>query len=356
MSDAPDKQEKIFDPSPQRIKKAREDGNLFRSKELLSAGSLLSGMTVLFVGGPYGFEQFKLLTSRIYLSAVDTVLTVQSVPSLFADIGFQVLLIMMPFFLVLMITGVGLNVAQTGWNLTLKPLAPKGNRISPLQGLKRIFSARGLFEVFKSLAKVAVVGPLVYATIKDHMDEIMVLHMLSLEDIIGSATWWIAVLVGKMLMALLLLAGVDFAFEKWRYKEDLKMTQREVKDETKSQEGDPHMKSKRQQIAREIRRRPRLDHAVLKADVVITNPTHYALALRYDPSESPAPRVLVKGIRKRALRIKALALENDIPTVEDRPLARALYDSVPEGQEIPEDLYIAIAAILAEIFKQKQAS
>jgi flagellar biosynthetic protein FlhB len=353
MSDAPDKQEKVFDPTPQRIKKAHEEGNVFRSKELLSAGSLLTGMVILFVGGPFGFDQLHLLTARVFASAVDTVITVQSVPDIFAALGLHVLLIMMPFFLALMVTGVGMNVAQTGWNVTLKPLAPKGNRVSPIQGLKRIFSARGLFEVFKSLAKVAVLGPIVYYTIIDHMDEIMVLHMLPLESIISSATWWIAVLLGKMLMALLLLAGVDFAFEKWRYKEDLKMTQREVKDETKSQEGDPHMKSKRQQVAREMRRRPRLDHAVLQADVVITNPTHYALALRYDPSESPAPRVIVKGIRKRALRIKALALEHGISMIEDRPLARALYDSVPEGQEIPEELYIAVAAVLAEIYKQK---
>src|SRR5690606_19407951 len=132
------------------------------------------------------------------------------------------------------------------------------------------------------------------------------------------------------------LAAADFAFEKHRYKTDLKMTFEEVKQESKDQEGDPHVKARRRAKAREMARRPRLDHAVLKADVVVTNPTHYAIALKYDPVAGGAPVVLAKGIRKRALRIKALAAELAVPTVENRPLARALYATVEEGDAIPE--------------------
>ena len=131
------------------------------------------------------------------------------------------------------------------------------------------------------------------------------------------------------------------------------MSFQEVKDESKQNEGNPEVKRRRMQFARELMNRPRLDHAVLQADVVVTNPTHYAVALKYDPDHSAAPLVLVKGIRKRALRIKQLALENEVPTVEDRPLARALYDSVAEMQESPEDLYPAVATLLAEIYRRR---
>lgn len=160
-------------------------------------------------------------------------------------------------------------------------------------------------------------------------------------------------LVLKLLLALTVLSVPDFAFEKWKYTKDLKMTDQEVKEERKQQEGDPMVKGQRLKRARELALRPRLDHAVLKADVVVTNPTHYAIALHYRPEEMMAPRVLAKGLRKRALRIKALAQEHGVPTVEDRPLARALYDGVAEGGEIPEELYPAVATILAEIYRQR---
>lgn len=160
-------------------------------------------------------------------------------------------------------------------------------------------------------------------------------------------------LAAAMLGALLLLSAVDFAYEKWKYKQDLKMTAQEIKDEYRETEGDPMVKSRRLKKARELTRRRRLDHAVLRSDVVITNPTHYAVALRYDPSEASAPRVMAKGIRKRALRIRALAQAHDIPVVEDPPLARALYHNVPEEQEIPVELYLAVATILAEIYRQR---
>ncbi len=354
MSDQPDRQEKVHDPTPQRLKKAREDGNLFRSKEASSVGMLAVGCSLLIGGMPYAFGVLQALMAHTFLSAPFVEFSPESMQTLLAETGSQVLLILAPFFGALMVAGVGLSVLQTGWNVSAKPLMPKANRVSPAQGLKRLFSSKGLFETGKSLAKIAVVGPLAFWAIKGHLAEILVLHAVPLPAIFTAAGGWIAALLLQMLLALALLSAVDFSFEKWKYKQDLKMTDQEVKDESKNQEGNPEMKGKRRQVAREIARRPRLDHAVMQADVVITNPTHYAVALKYDPLQGNAPRVLVKGVRKRALRIKALAAENAVPTIEDRPLARALWGSVAEGQEIAEDLYPAVAAVLAEVYRQRE--
>lgn len=354
MSQQEDKQSKTFDPTPQRIKKAREEGNVFKSQETTSVGMLVVGVSALTIGMPFGFAALKNLTTFLFLNATSSQLTESSLPIIIRDVGIRSGLILLPFLAALFVAALAVNLAQTGFNLTGKPLIPKGERISPLKGLKRIFSAQGFFNFGKSLVKIAIVGPIAYITVRDHMPDILKLHLLTLEDIITTGTSWIVMLLFKMIGMLVLLSAADFAFEKWRYKRDLKMSKQELKDEAKEQEGDPHMKGKRKEKAREIARRERLDHAVMKSDVVVTNPTHYAVALRYDPEESDAPRVTVKGIRKRALRIKELARQFEVPTVEDRPLARALYASVEERMEIPEDLYPAVAALLAEIYRQRE--
>lgn len=355
MAENGDKQSKTFDPTPERIRKAREDGNVFKSQETTAVGMLIVGISVLVIGMPYGFAALKNMAASIFIEATSSQLSVSSLPVILRDVGAQVGLILAPYLGALFVAALAVNLGQFGFNLTGKPLVPKGERISPLKGLKRIFSAQGLFNFGKSLVKIAIVGPIAYLTIRDHMPDILVLHLQALPDILTTGTGWIIGLMFKLIMMLLLLSIADFAFEKWRYKRDLKMDKQEIKDETKQQEGDPHMKGKRKERARELARRERLDHAILKADVVVTNPTHYAVALRYSPEDGSAPRVVAKGIRKRALRIKELAREFDIPTVEDRPLARALYASVEERMEIPEELYPAVAALLAEIYRQRDS-
>ncbi|GIV59799.1 flagellar biosynthesis protein FlhB [Rhodocaloribacter litoris] len=349
-----DKQDKQFDPTPQRIRKAREEGNLFRAQEMVSVLSLTTAIGLLALGLPSAFEQLKAITRRVFLASGTTTLDVETTLALVVEIGFKVLVLLLPFMLALTVTGIGANVLQSGWNFTTKPLTPKPSRISPLKGLQRIFSARGLFTTLKSFLKILIVGPVAYLNISGRLPELLMLHTLPVGDILGLASHWILVLVAQLLLVLLVLSGIDFAFEKWRYKEDLKMSKQELQDEQKEAEGDPRVKSKRRQFALKLARRTRLDHAVLKADVVVTNPTHYAVMLRYDPAEAPAPVVLAKGIRKRALRIKELARMHGVPMVEDRPLARALYHTVEESQEIPAELYPAVATILAEIYRKRR--
>lgn len=348
-----DRDSKTFDPTPRRLQKAREDGNVFRSQETTAVCMLTVGFSILLVGMPYGFEALKTLTRRIFIDAAKPNFSVSEIPVIITDVGSQTGLILAPFLAGLFVAAVGVNLAQTGFNLTGKPLVPKPERISPLKGIKRIFSAQGFFNFGKSLVKIAIVGPITYLTVQQKMPEILVLHTQELADILTTGTSWIVVLLFKLIAVLALLSAADFAFEKWRYKRDLKMSKQEIKDEAKEQDGNPQIKGKQREKARELARRGRLDHAVIKSDVVVTNPTHYAVALRYDPEEADAPVVLVKGIRKRALRIKELAVEHDIPTFEDRPLARALYASVDEMDIIPEELFPAVAALLAEIYRER---
>lgn len=349
----PDKDDKVFDPTPQRIERAREEGNVFRSTEAISVGLLVTAATLLFLGMPIMFNTLSELMSDLYRNATQTQITVSSVMPIFMMIGYRVGLVLLPFFAILTLMSIALSVAQTGWNVTFKPLTPKIENISPLKGLKRIFSSKGLFELFKAIVKIVVAGPMAYLVVKKHLSEILVLHTLPLPTVLDAATSWIVSLLVHMLLALLALSAADFAFEKWKYKEDLKMSKKELEEEKKRQEGDPHVKSRRREQAMEMARRPRMDHAVLNSDVVVTNPTHYAVALSYDPDEAPAPRVMLKGMRKRALRIRELARKFDVPIVEEPPLARALYASVPEQEQIPQELYQAVATILAEVYRER---
>ena len=242
------------------------------------------------------------------------------------------LVVVGPLFAALLAVALGANIIQSGWVMSAKPLRPKGSRISPAEGAKRLFSTKGLFELGKALSKVVIVGPVVFFALRAWLPDILVLHTVSLDAAFGAAGGWTLGLLAQMLLALLLVSGADYAFGKWKHTQDLKMTHQEVKDEGKESEGDPQLKGKRRALAREAALRPRLDHAVLQADVVVTNPTHYAVALAYDPTDG-APRVFVKGMRKRAQRIKALAAEHKRPDGRERAArARAPRDGRRGGR------------------------
>lgn len=356
MSDAPDRQEKTFDPSPRRLRKAREEGNVLRARDVVSVGMLTAGLAGLAVSTPAAFEALRLLTGEFFAEASTAPVSAEAVPALMTRVGVRLLLATAPLFAGLMVAAVAFNAVQSGVHLAPKALQPKGNRISPLQGFKRLFSAKGLFDGLKALAKIAVVGPLAYVIMRDLMPELVRLHTMPLEAVGHVAFEAARRLALPLLGALALVAGLDYGFERWRWRGDLKMTAKEVKDETKEDEGDPHVKGRRRQMARQWLKRPPLEQALARADVVVTNPTHYAVALRYDPLEAPAPRVLAKGIRKRALRIKAMAAEMGVPLLENRPLARALFAGVEEDQQIPEELFPAVAAVLAEVYRRRRAA
>ncbi len=349
-----EKDERTEDPTSKRKADSRNQGQVFKSQEVLSVGMLLIGISVLASGAGWGFERMQYIMSDLLYASSQTTLNSASAQSLFRDLIMRAGAIILPFLLILMATGVVLNIAQSGWNITAQPLTPKLKKISLISGAKRIFSKSGLFNFLKSFLKIAIVGPIAYFHIEGIFPQIMLLHTLPLPSIFSLAAVWVMGLFFKMITMLVVLSAIDVVYERIKFKENLKMSKQEVKDERKQSEGDPKVKKQRYKLAMKLLRRPRLDHAVSKADVVITNPTHYAVALRYDPGVAPAPQVLVKGIRKRALRIRELAAAQGIPVIEEPPLARALYRSVPEEQIIPEDLYPAVATILASIYRKRK--
>lgn len=348
----PDKHSKTEDPTAHRLDKAKEQGNVFQAQETITVAILATGIGLGIIGMPIFFDMLKEFTRRI-LSRADMSITVLSLTPFLAEQLLPLISLLLLFSIILVAATIGTSVAQSGWNVTFQPLKPKAERISPLKGLQRIFSLKGLVELVKALLKVAIVAPIVYFLISGHMAEIMGLPALGIPGILSRVGGLLTQLLTQMMIAFIIITIIDFVYQKWQYKEDLKMTKKEVKDEQKEREGDPHMKGRRREFAEELARQPRMDHAVLNSDAVVTNPTHYAVGLQYDPDAADAPEVTIKGKRKRALRIKALAREHDIPVVENPPLARALHSSVEVEEEIPPELYPAVAALLAEVYRQQ---
>jgi flagellar biosynthetic protein FlhB len=349
-------QEKEFDPTPRRLEQAREKGNVLKAKEPVTVGLLMAATAMFSLWGSSAFATLEHVAGRLFRQSTQTPLTVPTLRTLVVELGMELAIALGPFFLVMAIVAFSLNVVQSGWNVSLTAVQPKLSRISPLQGLKQIFSSKGAFGFLKTLLKIGVVGPVTFLVVEPMLPKIMRLQRLALPAILERAADWFFELLWTLLAALFVVAALDFAFEWWKYYEDLKMSKKEMEDEQKETEGDPEMEEKRREKQQELAEQPRMDHAVMKSDTVVTNPTHYAVALRYDPEEAPAPRVLVKGVRKRALYIKELAAEYGVPTVENRSLAHALYENVPEEDEIPEDLYPAVATILAEIYEQQSGA
>ena len=228
---------------------------------------------------------------------------------------------------------------------------PKGDRISPLSGIKRIVSKRGLVELAKGLFKVGIVAFVVYLTMKAESENLVQLMDMSVAQIFGLSADLILTLGFRL--TLLLLAILDYAFQRFDYEKNLRMTRQEVKEELKQQEGDPMIRSRIRSIQREMSQQRMMDD-VGAADVVVTNPTHIAVALRYDPESMHAPVVVAKGQRLLAEKIKELARSAQVPLVENKPLARALFKAVRVGDQIPEDLFRATAEVLAFVFQLKR--
>ncbi len=245
------------------------------------------------------------------------------------------------------------SVMQVGVQFTA--LRFQANRINPLNGLKRVFSVNGVGELFKGLFKLVVIGYVTYVSINGELAELMSLSKLSLGGIVFQNFTLLAKLFGRVALALVILAVFDYLFQRWQHEQRLKMTKQELKEELKQTEGDPQLRSRVRQIQREMSR-ARMMQNVPKADVVVTNPTHYAVALEYDREVMSAPKVTAKGADFMAERIKAIARENDVPIVENPAVAREVYQQVEIGEEVPEQFFRAVAEILAYVYRLKGRS
>ncbi len=346
-------QEKTEQATGKRRTEARQRGQVALSREIPSTLILLASLGVFYLAGSSVFERLFAMLGGTFRGLGSIRLTTVSQASVFAAELFQTLLLLLiPFFLPFFIIGIIGNVAQIGLEFHAKPLQPKFGQLNPLAGIKKLASLRSLVELVKSILKIAIVGGIAYAVVARHLDEFPSLMRLDLADSWDFFCRLVKDLIFYVSLALIALAALDYFYQRWQLEKSLKMTKQEVKDERKQSEGDPQVKARIRSLQRQAAYQ-RMMAEVPKADVVITNPTHLAVALRFNPQEMDAPRVVAKGADFIAERIKEVAREHDIPLVENKPLAQALFKTAEIGDFIPVDLYRAVAEVLAYVYRLK---
>ena len=344
-------QDKTEQPTSKKLADAREKGNVARSREIPSVLVLAGGIGVMFFGGGWMFGRLEDIMRGIYHRAGTISVVPETMHMLLWEIFLSTITVLIPLMLVVTIAGVAGNVMQFGFLLTGEKLTPDLAKLNPISGIKKLFSLRSFVEVIKSVVKLLIIGGIAYVVIRRYLDDIPGLMRLSVGGIvafIGHTAFQICLYT---CMVLFLMAILDFAYTKWQHTRDLRMTKQEVKDEHKQREGDPSVKARIRSVQREMARR-RMMEAVPEATVVITNPTHLAIAIRYEEGMH-APTVVAKGAGFVAQKIKAIAAENDIPLVENKPLARTIFKTTEIGDFIPADLYRAVAEILAYVYRLK---
>ena len=350
--------EKTEPATAKKLRDAREDGKVTKSRELTAAFDMIVLFLVLKIFISFVGERLIGAFSYVYdrmpefLEVNKTGVSSVAVSHFMADILLQITITILPFILFGFVITFLVSVLQVGWKVTAKPLKPNLSKFNPINGFKRIISKDSLFELFKSIVKIIVIFIVAYNRVKGHKEEIFILYEIPLNQaiaLIGS----IIIDTGLYIGYVYLIVGiVDFLYQKHKFNEDMKMTKQEVKDEFKNTEGDPQIKGRQRRRMMETSQR-RMMQDVPKADVVITNPTHLAVAIKYDADVNTAPVVLAKGEEYVAQKIKEVARENNIEIVENKPLARMLYHNVDIGAEIPPELYQAVAEVLATIYKAK---
>ena len=347
-------QEKTEVPTEKKRRQSREEGQVAFSKELSSAALLAGIVLTLVATSPIILDAMRELMSQIFRDlAQRKELSIDSIFTLSGEILSIILPAFAPFAAVIIFAGIFASVLQVGVMITFKAVAPKFNKISPLTGLKRLFSSQSLADFLKSMAKLIIVGFVGYLTYIDKITELNGLSVSTPESILIYNFTVVAEVAGKIVLALVAIAIFDYFYQRWHHEQQLMMTKQEVKDETKQTEGDPQLKARIRQIQREMSN-ARMMQEVPKADAVIVNPTHFSVAILYDRDVMSAPEVIAKGADHLALRMRTVARENNVPILERPELARDLYANVEIGDDIPERFYKAIAEILAFVYRLRK--
>lgn len=350
--------EKTEEPTGKKLNDARKEGQVAKSKEIANAFSMLALflMLKLYLGilGTGFIENFSAVYNQIpdLVTLYEGNIPFLSIQVLVRSMMIELLILIAPIFIVGVLVVFICDVVQVKWKPTTKPLKPKFSKLNPIQGFKKIISLNSFVELIKSALKLGLVGYVAYSYLIERVGQIFILYDIGLNQAIGLMGQIVTDLGLRIAGVYMVIAFLDFAYQKWKFKEDMKMTKQEVKDEFKNQEGDPQIKGKQRQRMREASMR-RMMQQLPQADVVITNPTHYAVAIKYDPDKYDAPYVIAKGEDHLAQRIKEVAKENDIEIVENKPLARMLYANVEIGGLIPPELYQAVAEVLAFVYHLK---
>ena len=346
-------QEKTEEPTARRLEKAREEGQTPRSKELSTTLVLVLGAVGLLAFGPFMAERVSRIARNSFSFNRETAFDTGMASSYLMSAVYESAMALAPWLVVVLFAAFAGPLGVGGWLFSTKAIMPKGERINPLKGLKRMFSMNSLVELFKSWAKVLVVGLVAWMVLSFYFGQAMDIQFKALEPAVHKAVEIILWSVLILCLSTALIAVVDVPWQIHSHMKKLRMSMQEIKDEYKETEGKPEVKSKIRQLQREMAQR-RMMSDVPDADVVITNPTHYSVALKYDVGGMGAPKLLAKGSDQVALKIREIAKEHNIPQMQAPPLARALYTHTKVGDEIPEGLYVAVAQVLAYIYQMDQ--
>jgi flagellar biosynthetic protein FlhB len=348
---ANDKTEK---PTGKRLSDARTKGDTAKSQDVNSAAALLFGFLLLYYTGASVRRQLSELMEKYMGGLTTEPLTTAMFTEIMISLARCATMILLPIVGGLLIVGVAASLAQVGFLISLQKIKPKFSKLDPIKGFKNtFFSIRSLVKTAMSIAKFAIVATVAFCSIRNDLDKFLEISTSNLEQMLIMASHTIFWLGMKIAIILLFIAILDYAYQKWQYLKDLRMTKQEVKDEQKQTEGDPMVKGRIRTIQRQWAVR-RMMSDVPEADVVVTNPVHLAIALKYDGNTMTAPKVVAKGADLIAKRIVKIAKENNVPIFEDKPLAHAIFKAVEIGYEVPQKLYHAVARVLSYIYKLRR--
>jgi len=343
-------EEKTEAPTAKKKKEAVEKGQVAKSPDINSALILLSGvLLMLFLGGSMLIKMkdtMGMVCKNLFYEDFDT----DTFISLLMDISIKNLKGVLPIMGGFMVVGLIASYSQVGIVFSRKALIPDFKKLNPLTGAQKLLSKRSLIKTAMAVLKLSIMGSIAYISIKNDLEPLMELVSMRTEAIFTSASGLIFGITLKIAIILLILALLDFMYQRWQHSKDLMMTKNEVKQEAKQTDGDPLIKSRIKSVQREMSRK-RMMQAIPEADVIVTNPTHYAVAIKYDAATMDAPKVIGKGVDLIALKIREIAAKHDIPIVEDRILARVLYSTIELDCDVPPKLYQAVAKVLSYVYQ-----
>ncbi len=353
MAESSSGQEKSEDPTERRLSESRKKGDVAKSQEIPSAAVLLAGLLTLYVLSGYMLDNLRNLLTH-YLGNLHSINIIpDNLVGLIHEVMSHITMILWPVMTAIIITALVANYAQIGFLFTTEKIKPELKKIDPIQGIAKKFSMQTLNELFKSLFKLSIIGYIAYREVMKVLPQIMPLmdqETFQILAFMANTAFWIFL---KCAIIIAILAIIDYLFQRWQFMKKMKMTKQEVKEEAKQTEGDPHVKGRIRSIQMEMARKRMMDE-VPSADVVITNPTRLAIALRYDNNSMDAPTVVAKGAGLIAQRIREIATENKVPIIEDKPLARALFKTAAIDHPIPDNLYQSVAEVLAYVYGLRQ--
>ena len=351
MSDTQDQSQKTEEPTQKKLDEARKKGQVASSKEVNTWFMLFAGALLLMLA-PLGVSRMGDILSRFLSQSHALNVDTSGILRLGAMTMMDMAAIMAPMFVIFLIAAIASGFVQHGFLLSVDKIKPKLENISLLKGVKRMFSLRSVVEFAKGIMKMTIVGAVAFALIEPEVEHITSAIDMAPTDILH-LIWTLALrMIAGVCAVVTLIAGFDFLYQKFEFQKSMRMSKQDIKDEMKQSEGDPMIKSRLRQLRIE-RSRKRMMAAVPEADVVITNPTHYAVALKYTSGEMAAPVLVAKGVDNLALRIREVAIENDVPIVENPPLARALHGGIEIDQAIPEAYYRAVAEVIGYVWRLK---